>query len=84
MDSHGLAGGGARQPELREEESEMMAAGEAEAELIRYCARVAVGVLAVARNEREANVLAVAPQVMRPRFSRERANLSAACVASRA
>jgi hypothetical protein len=46
----------------------MMAAREAEAELIRYCARVAVGVLAVARNEREANVLSVAAQVMRPRF----------------
>jgi hypothetical protein len=53
-------------------------ARQAEAELITYCAQVAHGSVAAVRNQREANVLAVAARVLTRRFPAEVAHLDAA------
>lgn len=56
----------------------MTTAREAEAELITYCARVARGATVDVRNQREANLLAVAARVLSRRFPAEIAHLDAA------
>jgi hypothetical protein len=55
-----------------------MTARQAEAELIRYCARVARGAPVAAQDPREANVLALAARVLSRRFPAEIAHLDAA------
>lgn len=56
----------------------MKTARQAEAELITYCAQVAHGSVVAVRNQREANVLAVAARVLSRRFAAEAAHLDAA------
>ncbi len=56
----------------------MTTARQAEAELITYCARVARGATVAARDQREANVLAVAARVLSRRFPTEIAHLDTA------
>ncbi len=56
----------------------MTTARQVEAELIAYCVQVAHGSVVAARNQREANVLAVAARVLSRRFPAEIAHLDAA------
>ncbi len=56
----------------------MKTARQAEAELIKYSAQVAHGYAVAVRNQREANVLAVAARVLSRRFPAEVAHLDAA------
>ncbi|HEX8758356.1 MAG TPA: hypothetical protein VF745_18615 [Steroidobacteraceae bacterium] len=80
MDSDGSPYGGTGEwtGEWRREDVQVKTARQAEAELIKYCAQVAHGSMVAVRDQREANVLAVAARVLRRRFPAEIAHLAAA------